>query len=304
MELTPGPMIPPLLLLAVTAVAVAASPPVAAPKNSVLLAPGMDIQGVMDSSANGTIFTFAPGLYRYQGMWSADGKWNGLRPPANSVLQARVRRTAVLSGAVPINHTRKVSGLWAADIVGFVDNSTWPPPLPTHPELGSAYVCEAGWEACCFRQDLFVDDQVVRRTIFRQNLSSTAERMWWMDYENSETLVNFDPTGHTLEISWQGSWLRAVHGSNVTVRGLVIEKIANHAQGDPDEAHTIDDCEIRHAHGIGAAAVVVVNSHIHHCGEQGVSGYTLIQNNTIEYFLRVMNVSSNPSIDPCFGVHL
>jgi hypothetical protein len=95
-----------------------------------------------------------------------------------------------------------------------------------------------------------------------------------------------------------------VHGSNVTVRGLVIEKIANHAQGDPDEAHTIDDCEIRHAHGIGAAAVVVVNSHIHHCGEQGVSGYTLIQNNTIEYFLRVMNVSSNPSIDPCFGVHL
>ena len=287
------------MLLVVAAMAVA-SPPVAA--NSVLLAPGMDIQHVMDSSPNGTIFTFAPGLYRYQGMWSADGKWNGLRPPANSVLQAQVRRTAVLSGAVPINHTRrKISGLWAADIVGFVDNSTWPPPLPTHPKLGSSYVCEAGWEACCFRQDLFVDDQVVRRTIFRQNLSSTAERMWWMDYENSEALVNFDPTGHALEISWQGSWLRAVHGSNVTVRGLVIEKIANHAQGDPDEANTIDDCEIRHAHGIGAAAVVVVNSHVHHCGEQGVSAYTLIQNNTIEYLLRAMNVSSKSFNYPVLG---
>ena len=254
-------------------------------QREVLLTPAMDIQHIMDSSPNGTVFTFSPGLYRYQGMW-ASGKWAGLRPPANSVLQAQTRRTAVLSGAMPINRTRVLgSGLWAADVAGFADNSTWPPPLPTHPKLGSAYVCEQGWEACCFRQDLFFGDQVVRRTAFRQNLSSTAERMWWMDYDTSEALTNFDPKegGHALEISWQSSWLRAIHGSNVTVRGLVFEKIANHAQGDPDEAHTIDDCEIRYAHGIGAAAVVVTNSHVHHCGEQGVSGYILIQNNTIEY---------------------
>ena len=256
------------------------------PSTEVLLTPAMDIQRIMDSSDNGTIFTFAPGLYRFQGMWEEGGKWNGLRPPANSVLQAQVRRTAILSGAVPINHTRALAGgqLWAADVKGFADNSTWPPPLPTHPQLGSAYVCEPGWEACCFRQDLFIDDQVVRRTAYRENLSHTTERMWWMDYVTSEALMNFDPASATsLEISWQSNWLRAVHGSNVTVRGLVIEKIANHAQGDPDEAHTVDDCEIRYAHGIGVAAVTVTNSHVHHCGEQGVSAYILIQNNTIEW---------------------
>ena len=32
-----------------------------------------------------------------------------------------------------------------------------------------------------------------------------------------------------------------------------------------------------------ASAITVTNSHVHHCGEQGVSACILIQNNTIEW---------------------
>lgn len=172
--------------------------------------------------------------YRYQGTWSK-GKWYGLTVTKNNtVLEAEQRRTAIFSGAVTLNQTRQLvqasseepRGTWAANISGFMDNTTWP-------KVDTGYgVCAHGYEACQHRQDLFIDNVVVRRVPTRGNLTSgpaAAERCWFLDYEASEAVLSFDPAPGVLELSYQDTWLSG-HAANITVRGLILEKIANHAQ--------------------------------------------------------------------------
>jgi hypothetical protein len=253
-----------------------------APPRVVLLSPGDDVQHALDHNPETTTFLFAAGTYRYQGTWSTkpNGEhcWYGLRVKNNTVLQAQTRRSAIFSGAIPVNGTRMVSaGIWAANISGYIDNTT-------SPHTTGYGVCMPGFEACNHRQDLFWNDQALRRYPHRVNLSLAEPPAWALDYGTSEAVLNFDPGAGPLELSYQDTWLSAPPGSNVTVRGLVIEKIANHAQTNTMEgADTVDDCEVRWAHGGGVGARIVTNNHIHHIGQLGGGALSLLENNTVEY---------------------
>lgn len=214
----------------------------------------------------------------------------------NTVLQAQTRRTAIFSGAIAINAStimqrrrgatgpaESAESEWVADIRGFTDNTTWP--------LSTGYgVCKEGYESCSKRQDLFLNDKALRRYPQRENLTTSADRepAWFLDYSTSQAVMNFDPrdaaAAGKLELSYQDTFLSVGEGLQVTVRGLVIEKIANHAQTNTCEgADIIDDCEIRWAHGGGASARIVTNNHIHHIGQLGGSAHALLENNTVEY---------------------
>ena len=89
---------------------------------------------------------------------------------------------------------------WATNITGFTDNTTWP-----H-DTGYG-VCERGWEGCNYRQDLFVNNTVVRRYLFTSNLTNVQTPAWVLDYSTSEAITNFDPTpaasAGVFELSYQ-----------------------------------------------------------------------------------------------------
>lgn len=262
-----------------------AAPPSPAP---VYLTPADNVQHAVNTAPAGTTFIFAPGVYRNQGNWEntpRGRRWAGIRVKNNTILQAQVRRTATFSGAVTVNDTRRSTDQgttggaarhWVSSIVGFTDNSTWP--------SATGYgICERGFEACNYRQDLFFNGTALRRFPHRENLTLPIAG-WFLDYTTSEAITNFDTTAGLLEISWQSTFISAPSGSNVTVRGLVIEKIANHAQTNTCEgADTVDDCEIRWAHGGGAMARVVTNNHIHHIGQLGSGATSLLENNIVEF---------------------
>lgn len=271
----------------------------------VLLTPADDVQRAIDHAPAGTTFTFAPGIYRHQGTWqqsgvaAGHGNWYGITiTKNNTVLQAQTRRTAIFSGAITINASmiKQRRGLtaavglaeseWVADIRGFTDNTS-------RPDNTGYGVCEKGFESCNRRQDLFLNDKVLRRYPHRSNLtevptSEDKEPAWFLDYSTSQAVMNFDPreaaAAGRLELSYQDTFLSVPGGVHVTVRGLVIEKIANHAQTSTCEcAEIIDDCEIRWAHGGGASGRVVTNNHIHHIGQLGAGASSLLENNTVEY---------------------
>jgi arylsulfatase I/J len=258
-----------------------------APSSSVLLTPIDDVQKAIDFHPAGTTFLFAPGRYYKQGNWvniPGRGKvWYGLSiTKNNTVLQAQHRRTAIFSGAIILNSSASMAaspGIFTADIAGYTDNSTWP-------KTTGYGICHAGWEACNYRQDVFFNDKVIRRVPTRGNVTARGlvhEPRWYLDYGQHVAIMNFDPRGGVLEISYQDTFLAASGTANVTVRGLVIEKIANHAQSNTCEgATTIDDCEVRWAHGGGAMARYVTGSWIHDIGQLGSGATSLLADNLVE----------------------
>lgn len=68
-------------------------------------------------------------------------------------------------------------------------------------------MCERGWEGCNYRQDLFVNNTVVRRYLFTSNLTNVRTPAWVLDYSTSEAITNFDPTAAAsagvFELSYQ-----------------------------------------------------------------------------------------------------
>jgi hypothetical protein len=90
-----------------------------------------------------------------------------------------------------------------------------------------------------------------------------------------------DPTGHVVETTVARNAFSG-RASNVTIRGLIIEKYASPAQmgaiGDqyPGDGWIVDQNEVRWNHGAGILVSnrsVVSNNYVHHNGELGMGGH-------------------------------
>jgi hypothetical protein len=126
-----------------------------------------------------------------------------------------------------------------------------------------------------------VDDGPLRRVA---SLGDVVCHTWYLDYIAGRLYLCDDPAGHTIELSVAR---HAFYGSasDVTIRGLVIEKYANpaqsgaiHALSDPGpQSHgwVIEANEIRLNHGGGIRlghGTHVLGNKIHHNGQIGIIG--------------------------------
>jgi parallel beta-helix repeat protein len=232
------------------------------------VAPGDDLAALVDASAEGTTFILEPGVHRGHMIWPKNG-------------QSFVGENgAILNGAQILTTFTRSGSLWVAT-------------APT--QGGGAHgECQDGTAVCTYPEDLFFDNQRLQRVA---SVSQVRAGAWYYDYGTHRAYVADSPSGHVVEISTVG---RAFWGtaSNVTIRGLVIEKYANQAQAgavhsgnwvDLGVDWLVEENEIRLNHGAGISTghgMVIRNNYIHHNGQIGIAGVgddMLVDSNEIAY---------------------
>jgi hypothetical protein len=153
-----------------------------------------------------------------------------------------------------------------------------------------------GYSGCEYPEDLFFNNVPLQRI---EALADVAAGKWYFDYSAAKVYFVDNPTGKTVEI---GVTTHAFSGSatNVTIRGLTIEKYAAPAQDGAiscyDVTHvcsgtgwTIESNEIRLNHGAAirlAPNQVIHSNYIHHNGQEGLTGSgsnILVQDNEIAF---------------------
>jgi hypothetical protein len=156
--------------------------------------------------------------------------------------------------------------------------------------------CRSDRPACGLPEDLFIDDQLLRRVT---GLDELEPGSWYFDQVEDRIYLADDPSGKKVEI---GSARHAFFGEaeGVTIQGLVIEKYANPAQSgavqggghQPGKGSTdwvVKGNEIRFNHGVGIRlgdGMRVLRNHIHHNGQLGIGGIgddVLVEGNEIAF---------------------
>lgn len=229
----------------------------------VQLSPGDDLQAAVNSNPTGTTFTLTPGVYRMQ----------SVVPKAGDVFAGE--SGAILDGAAlidPSSWRQASSSMWVAQVSGVTRLSSY------------RGVCEPAHPACMYPEDLFFDSKPLARVA---NLSLVVPGAWYLDYSTDKVYVGSNPGGHVAELSVARAafWGSA---SNVTIKGLAIEKYASIAgkgainamaalvgTGPPGSGWVVDSNDIYLNHGAGVRVnngMAVTNNKLHDNGEIGVVG--------------------------------
>ena len=240
--------------------------PVGAP---VVVGPHQRIQDLVERSPEGTSFLIQAGVHRLESVVPKNGD-SFIGEPG-----------AILNGAVVIKAFERQGNYWTAPCSNL--------------KVEGPGKCQPQYPACTLPEDLFVDDEPLRRVA---SLADLAPRTWYLDYAAGKLYMPDDPTGHTVEL---GVVPHAFYGSAtaVTIRGLVIEKCANPAQSGAIHALTdpgplshnwlVEGNEVRLNHGAGIRVghgTHVAGNRIHHNGQIGVEGSganILVEDNEIAY---------------------
>jgi hypothetical protein len=162
----------------------------------------------------------------------------------------------------------------------------WVTDGPTRPGVING-TCDTNHPMCQYPEDFFMNDQPLLRVA---SLAAVTTGACYFDYSSGQVYFVDNPTGKTVEISvtthaFSGS------ASNVTIKGLTIEKYAVPAQDGPISGGgwTIESNEIRLNHGGGIhlnSSQVIKSNYIHHNGQEGLTGSgsnVLIENNEIAF---------------------
>jgi len=239
------------------------------------LSPGDDIQAAVKSNPTGTTFILAPGVYRMQSVVPKEG----------DVFSGQTGATLVGAALIsPSSWKQASSSVWVAQATG----------ITAEPSYGG--VCDSSHPACKYPEDLFFDSKPLTRVA---SLSLVAPGKWYLDYSTEKAYVGSDPAGHTVEISVARAafWGSA---SNVTIKGLAIEKYASLAgkgainamaalngYGPVGTGWVVESDDVYLNHGLGVRAsdgMTVRNNKIHDNGQMGVAGSgsnILVQGNDI-----------------------
>jgi hypothetical protein len=234
--------------------------------------PGANIQALVDRYSSGTVFLIQPGLYRNQTI--VPKNWDSFVG-----LQG-----AILSGATVITGFKFVSPFWEAVI----------PLVETDPKGG----CIEGHPLCGYPEELYFDGKRFQRVPLREFLGSGRFCLGYTTKTTATIFMVNNPVGHTVEIT---TTRHAFYGSarNVMIKGLIIEKYANHAQsgaihaqqdpGPASQGWIIEQNEVRYNHGTGiwsGLASHILNNKVHHNGQMGIEAdynNVLVQGNEISY---------------------
>ena len=231
---------------------------------------GTTIQDLVDANPPGTTFVIEAGTYRMQSVTPKNGDIFEGEPGA------------VLNGSRQLVSFTRSGSYYVAS--GQTQHGT------------ANGTCLPGYNGCRYPEDLFFDNVPLQRV---QTLADVSVGKWYFDYSAGQVYFVDDPTGKTVEI---GVTTHAFSGSasNVTIKGLTIEKYAVPAQDGPVSCYgeanvclasgwTIRSNEIRFNHGAAARLAnnqVIESNYIHHNGQEGLTGSgsnLLIQNNEIAF---------------------
>ena len=227
----------------------------ATPGDVVVIAPGQDIQKVVNKNLPGTSYLLRPGVHRLQSIQPKDGD------SFTGEFGAR------MSGAVKLEVFARQDGYWRASA----------PSASAAPTGRCAKNRHGGdTDICTYLEDLFIDSKPLRRVAKRGAVKSGT---WYFDYDQGVIYLTDNPRGRDVELSVTR---HAFYGAarNVIISGLIIEKYASPAQsgaiqGDNGTAWTVRRNEIRLNHGAGirtGAAMRIIDNRIHFNGQIGLVG--------------------------------
>jgi hypothetical protein len=264
-------------MLAIAAPSGAETPP------TVLVAPVDDLPAIVGASPPGSTFVLAAGVHRGHSVVPRDGDSYVGEPGA------------VMTGAVVLSGFAREAGHWVADA-----------PVPPGAQHGS---CVAGYDACSFPEDLFVDGEMLWQVSGASDLAapyvSPPEAggrsylgSWYFERGKGRNKqprihVSFDPAGRTVELSVVRHAFSGA-ASAVTIRGLIVEMYAAPAQsgaiqGNLGTGWVIENNELRSNHGyglrIGHGARASADL-VHRNGQLGIGGVgdnVVIESNEIAH---------------------
>jgi hypothetical protein len=233
------------------------------------LCPGDDWQAKVNSAGAGTVFTIAAGVHRLQTVTPKSGQQFVGEPGA------------IMSGA------KLLTGWVQSGAVWYVGGQT-------QEFAHNVGVCASG-TACQYPEDVYRDDVLLHREL---SLGAVGPGDFYFDYAADRIYVGDAPTGHQLEAAATEYAFNGTPqgvGSNVTIRGLVIEKYATPAQYGAvgrtfmGTGWVVRDNEIRYNHGLGlhtGNSIVVAKNNLHHNGQLGLGGAgrdQRVDSNTVAY---------------------
>ena len=243
--------------------------------DSVTVAPGANLQDLVERNPPGTTFLIQSGTHKLQ----------QIRPkPRDSFIG---NPGAILSGAMAIKKFIRQGQYWVAEVE-----------IPPIPQKGKCEKQSNGQPSivCKGANDLFFNDLPFQQV---GSLSLVKPGTWFLDIQHNKVYIADNPKGQTLEISIMR---HAFYGNvnKVTIRNLIIEKYANpaqegaihpmnDAQGSLGTHWEIDGNEVRFNHGVGIRLghhMQVTNNHVHHNGQLGLGGAgnaIIVEDNEIAY---------------------
>ncbi len=215
------------------------------------VAPGEDLQALVEAAPPGTHFRLLAGVHRNQQVRAKDG--NHFRGEAG----------AVLSGARVLDDWVRVFPYWTHE---------------APPERGLLHgVCAGGTTGCRHPEDLWLDDQPLRQETRLEDLDETDE--WYFEEEQGTIALLADPRGARVELAVTPSafWGPA---RDVVIENLTIERYAAPAQhgaiqGADGFAWIVRNNRVHQNHGLGirtGEAMQVLQNEIERNGQLGVGG--------------------------------
>jgi parallel beta-helix repeat protein len=253
-------------VVSVTVANAKAAPPAPA-CTGVSVSPGQALQSTVNAYGTGTTFCLKAGIHRLS---------TGVVPKSGD--QFIGEPGAVVSGA------KDITALFTAS------NGFWVASGQTQRNQATTGFCETASPLCTSSDDVFLDDKLLRRVA---SASELGPGRFFFDYAAQKIWIGDNPSGRRVEaaVATRAFAGAAAGATNVTVRGLVVEKCANEAGAGAITANsgwTIESNEVRLNHGIGIqGGVTVRNNNVHHNGQLGMSQYgasdVLVEGNEIAF---------------------
>ncbi|KAA1057418.1 carbohydrate-binding domain-containing protein [Azospirillum argentinense] len=222
-----------------------------APAGAIVIAPGANIQSIVNGAPAGATFWLQPGEYRLQSITPKDNQ---------TFIGAE---GAVLNGSKLLTgFTQESAGRWV--IGGQTQQGE-----RRETDKASPDAMRGGYP-----DTVYVDDKPLTPV---DALSKLKAGTFYFDYNADKIYIGDNPAGHKVEA---GVTAHAFSGTadNVTIKNLVIEKYAppvQHGAIQGDVGWTIQDNELRLNYAVGATAQdgsKFIGNYVHDNGEMGLGG--------------------------------
>jgi parallel beta-helix repeat protein len=173
----------------------------AAANTGTTIYPGQSIQAKVNAYPGGTTFTLKAGIHRQQ----------SIAPKTGNVFIGE--SGAVLSGARLLTAFTRQGGYWVAS--GQTQQG----------ERRGVGNCAPAYPRCPYPEQLFINNVLLKHV---SSLGAVGPGSWYFDYTADKIYFVDDPRGKKVETSVTPRAFDS-YASNVTIRGLIIEKYANPA---------------------------------------------------------------------------
>ena len=249
------------------------------PAGATLVNPTMSTDDIQKQINTGATICFTPGRYRLT---------KALSPKQGQVLHGE--EGAVLTGAVELKAWAADGAAWRADNVT-LPSLGWPGVnKDTGSQDGYKDFCEDNVNhPCTYAENIFYDGAPLQRVTARADV---VPGTFFTDYPNRAVYIGSRPAGHSVELATANAAVR-VAANGVTIKGLTVEMFAQLADRGEIEINsditgtTIQNCEVRYAHGAGVLAVgskaQIQYNRIHDNGQLGVAISNGNSNSTVNH---------------------